>query len=47
MLIRIIKLVSGSNDQVLIFVYNGYAVAALIALFLLIFNVAKVIAEEQ
>jgi len=47
LLIWIINLISGPSDQVLIYAYYGCAVAALIALCLLVINVARVITEEQ
>ena len=47
LLIWIVKLVSGYTDPVLIYAYYGCAVAALIALCLLVINVARVITEEQ
>jgi len=45
--IWIIKVMSGSGDSVLKYVYYGCAIGALIALCLLIVNVAKVITEEK
>ena len=45
-LIWIIKLVSGSSDQVLIIIYYGCAMAAVIALSLLILAVAKFKTKE-
>jgi len=47
LLIWIIKIVTGSSDQVLIIGYYACAIAALIALCLLVINVARVITEEQ
>jgi len=47
LLVIIIKLVSGSSDQVLIIGYYACAIAALIVLCFLIINVARVITEEQ
>ncbi|MCX6700822.1 MAG: hypothetical protein NTV68_13040 [Methanomicrobiales archaeon] len=45
-LIWIVKLVSGSSDQVLIIIYYGCAMAAVIALCLLILAVATVKTKE-
>jgi hypothetical protein len=47
LLIWIIKLISGSEDQFLIIMYYACFVASVIALCFLIINVAKVITEEQ
>jgi len=47
LLIWLIKLVSGSNDQVLIFAYYACAVAALVSLCFLLIGVAKFITEGE
>ena len=45
LLIRIIKLISGSEDQEMIIVYYACFVASVVALCFLIINVATVITE--
>jgi hypothetical protein len=47
LLVCIIKMASGSNDQILIIGYYGCAVAALVALCFLIIGVAKFITEGK
>ena len=46
LLIWIVKIISGSSDQVLIIIYYGCAMAAVIALSLLILAVAKFKTKE-